>query len=296
MHICPLCGKQFRYYRTHVKQYHKDIDSNYFRILCYQKEGINLDELCKDYINLFSLTDLQKKYFLDFKSIVFILDFFNIKRRNSSESYFKITKEKNKITCLKKYGCENVSQAQEIKDKKAKTFLKHYGVDNIWKTKEYAEFTSKRWKSYSDEEKYAILTKNKKYNFNNNFGGISKLELKMFDILKDLNLDIISQFKFSDYYHKYDFKIKHTKILIEIYGDYWHANPKIYNKNQKIKYPNNVIKLSNDIWENDIHHNTIAESKGYKVIILWESDIRNKTNLELKKYIIDAINNLDYEQ
>ena len=49
-----------------------------------------------------SLPDIKKEYGIDFKSFIFLLDYFEIKRRNISESSKLISQHKYKKTCQKK--------------------------------------------------------------------------------------------------------------------------------------------------------------------------------------------------
>lgn len=93
------------------------------------------DTLISEYhLGLKSLPDLKKKYGIDFKSILFLLEFYQIPKRTLSSSATQISQKKHKKTCKKRYGVENVSQLDSVKNKKAQTFLEHYGVDNIWKS------------------------------------------------------------------------------------------------------------------------------------------------------------------
>ena len=59
------------------------------------------------------------------------------------------------------------------------------------------------------------------------------------------------------------------KIAIEIQGDYWHANPKIYNKRNKTQ-SQNVGR--------DTTKRHLLEKEGWELIVLWENEIQN--NLE----------------
>ena len=63
----------------------------------------------------------------------------------------------------------------------------------------------------------------------------------------------------------YDFKI--GNYLLEVNGDYWHANPNKYKENDTFKFPKNELKAK-DIWEMDTYKKEIAESNGYKVIYI----------------------------
>jgi len=59
----------------------------------------------------------------------------------------------------------------------------------------------------------------------------TKPELKMKEILTSLNIPFEHQFRLGN--HLFDFYILNTNILIEVDGDYWHANPKKYSELNK---------------------------------------------------------------
>jgi len=68
-----------------------------------------------------------------------------------------------------------------------------------------------------------------------------------------------------------DFYIKELKLNIEYNGDIWHANPKIYKKDDK-PIPFND-KTSEDIWKSDKEKiNLLERDFGIKTIVIWESD------------------------
>jgi very-short-patch-repair endonuclease len=76
-----------------------------------------------------------------------------------------------------------------------------------------------------------------------------------------------------------DFLLPLSKIIIEIYGDYWHANPKKYKAN---KYMRNGMKAK-DIWKRDKTRIKKIDKFGYKVIVLWEYEVLNNVKECLKK-------------
>lgn len=290
--ICPFCGKKVKALGKHLL-YCKLIPNNLSKdeikligIESYVYKDF-LKDLCEDYNNLYSLPDLRKKYGIDLKNICWCLQYSGIKLRNISESQYKISSIKSKKTCLEKYGVENPSQVQEVKRKKEETFIKHYGVDNIWKTKEYREFTSKRWASYNKEKKSELIHKWAKQE-----GGISKIENKIVNIFNNLNIPVETQFKFPKFFHRYDILLKNTNILIEVQGDFWHANPNKYKENDIINFPGNKSYLAKELWKKDLQKIHYAESQNYKVIQIWESDIREQEkNKNLEIYLLDILNN-----
>lgn len=58
-------------------------------------------------------------------------------------------------------------------------------------------------------------------------------------------------------------------IIYEFYGDYWHGNPKIYDKN---KYNSHNKKLFGQLYEDTIERRIKLEAGGFKVIFIWESE------------------------
>lgn len=72
-----------------------------------------------------------------------------------------------------------------------------------------------------------------------------------------------------------DYFIKELNLGIEYYGNYWHANPLLFNENDEIKFPNNKIYLAKEIWK--LNNTRINNIKLNKIdIIIWESDDINK--------------------
>lgn len=65
------------------------------------------------------------------------------------------------------------------------------------------------------------------------------------------------------------------KLIIELYGDYWHANPLKYKEdNILIKFGGS--HLVKDIWEGDRIRLEKFKEFGYDCLIIWESELMNK--------------------
>jgi very-short-patch-repair endonuclease len=97
-------------------------------------------------------------------------------------------------------------------------------------------------------------------------GNPSKLEYTFASILESLNVEFTHQYHVDGF--EYDFYIPSINTLMEIDGDYWHANPIKYTEDTL----NNMQKKNLGL---DKLKNQLAESKGYKLIRLWENDIVN---------------------
>lgn len=114
---------------------------------------------------------------------------------------------------------------------------------------------------------------------------INRIEQIVSDRLKELGLD----FEYSVIldYKQFDFGSKEHKILLEVHGDYWHGNPKIYNKTTLNKTQKNIIKR-------DREKVKFAKKHGIKLYHIWESDIRsNNFNVleDIKNEIHTRTNN-----
>ena len=75
-----------------------------------------------------------------------------------------------------------------------------------------------------------------------------------------------------------------SKIIVEVNGDYWHANPKKYDSNEIISYPKG-FKSASSVWNKDKDRIRFFEKEGFKVFIIWESDMKDNSYLNIFKDI-----------
>lgn len=75
-----------------------------------------------------------------------------------------------------------------------------------------------------------------------------------------------------------DITLPDRKIVIEFYGDYWHANPKKYKANDKIKH-----SIAKDIWLGDKERIEKLKKYGYKTFVVWQFDYLNNKEETIKK-------------
>lgn len=124
------------------------------------------------------------------------------------------------------------------------------------------------------------IPKSKKYSVNK-----SKAEKEIFNYLKETVSCVVNKTLHID--NKYffpDIIIEDIKLIIEYFGDYWHANPYRYNSKDII---NNCI--AQDIWNKDSERLGIFEKAGYHVYVIWESDFKKFKN-EIFKELDHMIN------
>ena len=99
------------------------------------------------------------------------------------------------------------------------------------------------------------------------------IEIKIQNFLKILGIEFFTHFYIKEIEHKYrcDIFIPSIKLVIEADGDYWHANPKVYSKEE-------LNKKQKEQKERDIIRTKELIEKGYNVLRIWEKDIK-KMNL-----------------
>ena len=70
--------------------------------------------------------------------------------------------------------------------------------------------------------------------------------------------------------YKPDYLNEKTKHIIEVYGDYWHCNPKNFSPDF---YHSQLKSTAKEKWHKDEQRKQYLESLGYSVTVVWESDI-----------------------
>jgi len=106
----------------------------------------------------------------------------------------------------------------------------------------------------------------------------TKPEKIFFDFLTSNNMKRGTEFIYQYYILKkyfVDFYFPSINLGVEIYGDYWHANPDKYKSTDILKYPYGK-KLAKDIWEKDKKRESLIK-KEINLIKIWETDMLNNS-------------------
>jgi hypothetical protein len=85
-----------------------------------------------------------------------------------------------------------------------------------------------------------------------------------------------------DRYYFYDYVIPDKRKIIEFNGDYWHANPKLYESHWQ--HPVSK-KYAREIWMEDAKKIDIAINKGYNLFVVWETDYKKNPNEIIKQCV-----------
>ena len=102
------------------------------------------------------------------------------------------------------------------------------------------------------------------------------------EILEENNITYKKEVYIFNQIYRIDF-ICYDKIVIEVQGDYWHANPLLFDYS-KI---NNVQKKN---VTRDIAKKKVIEDLGLKYFEIWEYDLKNNYN-QIKNKLIEYVQN-----
>lgn len=241
--------------------------------------------------------------------------------------------KKSRQTCKEKYGVEHVFNIPGYKEKAKKSLIKKYGKDWAKKIAKKAKLTfykktgywhnsfvpnvrenmdrkrketinkmsNERKRLWSQRRFESYDKKNSPGFFGNNY---KKKNYKSSKIADEFIKNIVKKLKlkkqnyFLEYPHKgylidlFIFK----KCAIEFYGDFWHANPKIYKENDILKHfeKTEEIKVKN-IWKKDKKRiKFLKKELKINFFIVWENSYKKnkeKILLDICKRICKIKNN-----
>jgi hypothetical protein len=81
-----------------------------------------------------------------------------------------------------------------------------------------------------------------------------------------------------------DIFIPDKNIAFEVNGDFWHMNPKIYDKND---FNDKTGETAKEIWDRDKYKKQVCESMSISYNVIWEYDWKNNN-----EYIKEKIKNI----
>jgi len=229
-------------------------------------------------------------------TIITLLKQYNISPRTTSESAkLDTVRQQYQKTCKKRYGVLNVSSSPVVKNKRTNTIIQRYGVHNVFQHDDI-----KQKIRHTLLEKYGaenLIHTDYYWNRQKLSFSISKPHKKLERKLKKGGLQILNEKRglFSSYNDvlernyspRPDMVVKNKKVVIEVYGDYFHANPKLYKSDAIIQTWRGPKKAS-DIWLTDQIRTQHIERHGYKVYVIWESDIDNDELIQKMIYEITS--------
>lgn len=222
-------------------------------------------------------------------------------------------KKKKEATFLKHYGVTNIRKSKDYYDYVDQVCLSRYGKKRNQNAKKSAETKQRnleinphyydkgrkalgekcrdRWNQKSKEEKLKKLNslKEGRLKASNQKCTRSKIEKRVYHIVERHCERCKHTFWINEpQKYSYDILFNNT-VIIEVNGDFWHANPTVCSEYDVLNLKGNLI-TAKDIWEKDNRKRLQAENLGFTVIYLWESEIAKKTDDEIWNLIQERIN------
>jgi len=172
-------------------------------------------------------------------------------------------------------------------DEKNKEYIKLV-MNDPDRTKKISVASKKMWHNAKNSNKelfYRMINSSKNKNYEINGIKLNSIEYAVGILLNTMNLDWKHEqiFNFKNTCYLPDFYIESKNLIVECYGDFWHANPNFFTENQTT-HRNRFV---NDIWKYDTLKKENFEKNGYKYLFFWENDII--TDLKTIKLKINEI-------
>jgi very-short-patch-repair endonuclease len=293
--VCKICGAKGKNIQNHLYKRHKLKLYEYYEKYNCDKN----DVFSKNYLKKLSDNVKGEKNpgYGDHRSVI---------GRHGEEKKLEIikksleTKKKNNSnnTTLEYYLKKGLSlkKAKEALSERQSTFslkklIKKYGKEKgtkIWEKRQ--EKWLKSYYNKTEEEIKDINYRKTKFWRNNT-------QYKYSEISKQFFKEIDNKIKYKCYYaenekyikkYRVDFFIKELNLIIEFFGDYWHANPKIYSEDHIFNFPSGQTSYK-EIHKNDLERINFLKKSGYKVIVVWENEHKEILN-NLKEFINEMVN------
>lgn len=304
--ICVHCGKESKF-TSLMKGYQKHCSHKCSSLSDYTKDVRKQtirDRYGVDYVGQLEITKLvngelnQTRTKEDWKNIHDKRITTLIRKYNTpdymlygSASYFNRLEEKYDTKDYMMFGSESFTtymneiegggdpyrrDTTECIEKRKRTCIGKFGADNPWKNKDvYSKCMETKLDLYG-----SIINHNGKH---------SKISQTLFNELVKLYNIIYAEHPKEEFIridgklYFLDCVLADTKKVIEVFGDYWHANPIRYNKDEYINYPNNNTILVEDVWSKDKNRLELLNNEGFEILIVWENDIRTNFDGVIEK-------------
>jgi len=183
-----------------------------------------------------------------------------------------------KATQTEAYRAEQSERMKKIAAERPESYSGHPPSDWM-KLSNYQRWEIEFGTEEADKRLVIWKSKNKLPSSSRN----TKCEVKFANILRELGIDFQQQFSVSKFYC--DFFLPDHNLVIEIDGDYWHANPARYKPDDLI---GGKKMLASEIWERDAQREESIKESGYQVLRYWSSELKNKSHENILEDIVHA--------
>ena len=262
---CNFCGSELPLKNQQSKSSHMKYCQEW---KTFKRHRLTKEYLIEEYvIKEKSAIEIAKELgLISARVIIRLIEEFGIPQRDiKSSRQTTRNKEKQVVTNLQKYGVTNPMKTSTVKNRVVQTKKNKYGNGNYNNPDKYVETMLQRYGI-----KYGVVRAHEDF--------VSKPHKKVLDYIKELGLS----YNISHEIGKFYVDIFVNGQVIEIYGDFWHANPLYYNAKDVVNYPNKP-RIAENIWRIDEYRINYIKRKGFDVLILWETEINKHFDLVKEK-------------
>lgn len=251
---CMVCNKAMKsitnsHLKKHgmsCKEYKKAFPESsmgdFSRFDSWRKSEENKAHMKRQYEIIYSSSDLSEKRLAA------------LRKASQEEAYRKKLSESLKKyaqTPIGKYRLANKPVTQRMKMSNFQRWVEEFGLDEAMKKQK--EWQLKNILPYKSRD--------------------TKPELILANLLNEVSIRFIKQFSIFRYYC--DFYLPDYNLIIEVDGDYWHANPKKYSAEDEI---GGKKMKAQQIWEVDQKKSDSIISQGFNLMRIWSSDLKKLTS------------------
>jgi len=275
MKQCPKCKNSIKQLNPrHIKNCFGQDPSYKYQYIIHNYPDLTKDMLTTLYVaEKWSTNMIKDRFLIDLKSVCYMLNYYGIEIRTIKETrQLNEYKQRIQSTNIERFGAINpLSKGTVPHANRNKTVLDRYGCENVFQR---LDLFIDDWSNKGKGSK------------------ISSLNLKLYSILDEMRVPYKPEHSISymcengkKRWKSYDALV--GNLLIEVNGDYWHANPTKYKEDDVFQFPKSTLSAK-DIWYLDIYKKDIAESHGYRVITIWESELKENED-DVRQRIKDKI-------
>ncbi|MFW6172291.1 MAG: hypothetical protein ACOC5T_00905 [Elusimicrobiota bacterium] len=284
MIICKICKKKFKskvgLFKHIAIWYGKEKKSNVIKhmpVLAYRAKYLDENCFSKDYLEREytakkkTTVQISKELEVYKRNLLSLMHYYGIKLRNRSEA----TKNQIKRDGLWNKGLTKWDHASIMKYAKQRI-----GKNNPFYTAPGYELRKQKFLKVASRGRQKAC----------NARQPKTTELRMMKILDHYKISYVRNFALKyikegfKHWFLYDFLID-DNILIELNGDYWHANPKFYSPDDIVNVKG--FKYAKEIWKWDNDKINLAKIKEYKCFVLWENEMNKMCDREILEFVND---------
>lgn len=270
-YICEICGKSFKaitnshlkHHGTTTKEYREKypqaVFGDFSRFEAWRESEDNRIHLQKNAKLIYETPEILEK------------------KRNARQQACSKPEYLEKLSVASKRNASSDKMREVYRTAKSRTSAK-MRLTNFerWKLKFGEDEARRRLEAWNKKLKLPSQSRNTKPE-------------KMFEShLVSLELNFIRQFCTCGYVC--DFYLPEYNTVVEIDGDYWHANPKIYSAQDLIGRKSVTAQF---IWDYDAKKTSVLSESGYNVLRYWASELKEMNSQRIFEDIVQASGKLE---